>query len=150
MKTSSGAATSPAQTLSEVAVTKNSDAPGQMRGLRCIIPLIHFAASFFYERLVFIFGCDYSIVAAKPLNDSISDRFEYYVTYAITKVLAAIMIWYFWKALFALKDCIAKKSPAAGEAVKGSHATGEAVKGSTVAGEAVKGSTATGEPEKEE
>lgn len=76
-----------------------------MRKLICdkkkyMLPVIHFLLSFIYERSIFLFEEDKDIVLSIPRNYIISDAAERVMGYVISKLFAAVMIFFLWYLLF--------------------------------------------------
>ncbi len=67
---------------------------------KCIIPLMHFLLSFFYERSILHFQLDKDIIASVAMNDTFSDTAERVMGYVIAKVFAALMIFFLWQLIF--------------------------------------------------
>ena len=63
---------------------------------KCIIPLMHFLLSFFYERSILHFQLDKDIIASVAMNDTFSDTAERVMGYVIAKDVAALMIFFLW------------------------------------------------------
>lgn len=67
-----------------------------------IIPSVHFLLSFIYERFYFKFN-EFSVCYTEAVNPNvISDRAEYVLTYVLTKLCGAIIIFLFWRLMFAI------------------------------------------------
>lgn len=75
---------------------------------RLILPLIHFLASFLYERTVFIFELDKKVNAI-AMSQSYSDRLERAVGYCITKLFGLVFIFLLWRILWFVVDNIRDK-----------------------------------------
>lgn len=65
-----------------------------------IFPVIHFLLSFWYERTIFIFEADKSVVLSIPKNYYISDLAERISCYVISKLFAAVLILFLWHLIF--------------------------------------------------
>lgn len=61
---------------------------------------IHFIASFFYERLLFDFSKDRTVVLSIAKSNIISDNFEFVESYIFSKIFAFIFIFLFWSIIF--------------------------------------------------
>lgn len=61
---------------------------------------MHFLLSFLYERSIFIFREDRDIILSIPRNQIISDAGERIMGYCISKMFAAVMIFFLWQLLF--------------------------------------------------
>lgn len=77
--------------------------------IRIIITVLHFIASFFYERNIIIFNDVSNTLMAIPRNQIISDRGEKILFYIIAKVLSAVIIYFLWKVIFYFADNIKNK-----------------------------------------
>ncbi len=73
---------------------------GHERLIKYIIIGIHFIASFFYERLLFDFSKDRTVVLSIAKNNLISDNFEFVESYIFSKIFALIFIFIFWSVIF--------------------------------------------------
>ena len=69
-----------------------------------IIPCIHFALSFFWEWLVLIPKDRSAVAFSLPMNTIISDSFEQVICYAISKIIAGVIIFLIWHTIFSLFD----------------------------------------------
>lgn len=67
---------------------------------RYLFPMIHFLLSFLYERWIFVFGSGRDIVLPIPRNQVISDAAERLVAYVVSKLFAAILIFFLWSLFF--------------------------------------------------
>ncbi|MCM1193813.1 MAG: hypothetical protein NC123_05515 [Butyrivibrio sp.] len=67
---------------------------------RYVLPIIHFLLSFLYERSIFLFEEDRDIVLSVPRNYIISDAGERILGYVISKLFAAVLIFFLWHLLF--------------------------------------------------
>ena len=76
---------------------------------RMILPLLHFLASFVWERFVLIPKDRASVAFSIPMNSYFSDTFEECMSYAISKIMAGIIIFVLWGILFAVIDKKIKK-----------------------------------------
>jgi len=66
------------------------------------LPVIHFLLTFIFERIMLL-PDDYQAVAfSVPMNEMISISFEQGICYIISKVMAAVIIFAFWKVVFAI------------------------------------------------
>lgn len=65
-----------------------------------LLPVIHFLLSFLYERSIFLFREEQNIILSLPRNQIISDTGERILGYAISKLFAAVMIFFLWHLLF--------------------------------------------------
>lgn len=65
-----------------------------------ILPLLHFIASFLFERITLIPSRASEVFFSVPLSDRFSDKFEQVMTYSISKVMAAVIIFFLWKLVF--------------------------------------------------
>lgn len=76
-----------------------------------VLPLIHFLLSFLYERSIFIFREETNIILSIPRNQIISGAGERIMGYVISKVFAAVMIFFLWRLFFwILENRRAKKN----------------------------------------
>lgn len=64
------------------------------------LPAIHFLLSFLYERCIFLFREEENIILSIPRNQIISGTGERILGYVISKLLAAVMIFFLWHLLF--------------------------------------------------
>lgn len=64
------------------------------------LPAIHFLLSFLYERSIFLFREEENIILSLPRNQIISGTGERILGYIISKLLAAVMIFFLWHLLF--------------------------------------------------
>jgi len=71
-------------------------------------PIIHIIASFFYEHAFFNFDFNLGTMNSIQLGESVSNSFEFILTYVISKIFAVVLIWMLWKLIFAI---IEKKIP---------------------------------------
>lgn len=67
-----------------------------------ILPIVHIIASFFYERSFFNWDMEMENLFSVPINESVSNKFEFILTYCISKLIAAVLIWLIWKILIAI------------------------------------------------
>jgi len=67
-----------------------------------IFPVVHIIASFFYEHAFFNFDTDLSVSWSVPMKDTVSNTFEFVMTYAMSKIMACILIWMLWKLIFGI------------------------------------------------
>lgn len=67
---------------------------------RYLLPVIHFLLSFLYERSIFIFDGDRDIILSIPRNYIISDTAERILGYGISKLFAAVLIFFLWYLVF--------------------------------------------------
>ncbi|MCM1025852.1 MAG: hypothetical protein NC432_05425 [Roseburia sp.] len=67
---------------------------------RYLFPIIHFLLSFLYERFIFVFGPGRDIALPVPRNYIISDTAERVLAYVISKLFAAVIIFFLWSLLF--------------------------------------------------
>ncbi len=72
--------------------------------LRFLFPLIHFLASFGYERLLFLFNEFDSMYTEALYPEVISDKTEYILTYIVTKLFAGVFICLLWQLVFLIVD----------------------------------------------
>ena len=68
--------------------------------IKYVIPEVHFFLSFLYERIIFLFEPDKDIILSVPKNQIISDNGERIIGYIISKMLAAMMIFFLWRLFF--------------------------------------------------
>lgn len=74
-------------------------------------PMIHFLLSFLYERRILLFGSGRDITLPIPRNDIISDTAERVLGYTISKLFAAVLIFFLWQLFFwVLENRSAKKN----------------------------------------
>lgn len=71
---------------------------------RYLFPMIHFLLSFLYERSIFLFGSGRDIVLPIPRNNIISDAAERVMGYVISKLFAAVLIFFLWHLIFWVID----------------------------------------------
>ncbi|MCM1193276.1 MAG: hypothetical protein NC123_02845 [Butyrivibrio sp.] len=74
-----------------------------------LLPAIHFLLSFLYERCIFRFDSGRDIVLPIPRNNIISDTAERVLAYAISKLFAAVLIFFLWYLLFWIVENWKKK-----------------------------------------
>lgn len=67
-------------------------------------PIFHFIASFLFERITLIPSRASEVFFSVPLSDRFSVKFEQVMTYSISKVLAAVIIFFLWKLVFWFLD----------------------------------------------
>ena len=67
---------------------------------RYLFPLVHFLLSFWYERRILLFGSGRDIVLPIPRNQVISDAAERVLGYVISKLFAAVLIFFLWSLFF--------------------------------------------------
>lgn len=67
---------------------------------RYLFPLIHFLLSFWYERRIFLFESDSDFVLPIPRNNIISDAGERVMGYCLSKLFAAVLIFFLWHLIF--------------------------------------------------
>ncbi len=72
--------------------------------IRLILPIVHIALSFFYERLVLKFHDEAAVAFSVPLNDTFSTSFEKILCYVMAKIMAAVIIFALWKLFFIILD----------------------------------------------
>ncbi len=77
--------------------------------IRFYLPLIHFIASFFYERLILIFDLDREIVAAVEKAQVMTSGAERVLGYIIARFFAALIIYLIWMLIYFIVDHIEKK-----------------------------------------
>lgn len=65
-----------------------------------ILPLLHFIASFLFERITLIPSRASEVFFSVSLSDRFSVKFEQVMTYSISKVMAAVIIFFLWKLVF--------------------------------------------------
>lgn len=68
--------------------------------MRYMLPAMHFLLSFLYERSIFLFKPDEDFLLSIPRNHIISDAAERVMGYVISKLFAAVMIFFLWYLLF--------------------------------------------------
>ena len=68
--------------------------------LEIICPLLHWLASFLYERLLFLFAPEKKVVAAVAKDFFFSDGFERGMGYCLSKLFAGILTFLLWRVLF--------------------------------------------------
>lgn len=78
------------------------------RIVRYCVTLIHFLLSFFYERLIFDFSEDRSVVLSIAKNNIVSDHFEFVESYLFSKLFAFLFIFLLWKIVFYVSSHISK------------------------------------------
>lgn len=71
---------------------------------RYIFPTVHFLLSFLYERWILLFDAGDDIVLPIPRNNIISDTAERVIGYAVSKLFAAVLIFFLWYLLFWIID----------------------------------------------
>lgn len=71
---------------------------------RIILPIIHFLASFIYERRILIFELDRDVVLSISKSEFPSDNTERIIGYVFAKVFALVFIFFLWKLLFFVID----------------------------------------------
>ena len=76
---------------------------------RDLFPAVHFLLSFLYERCILQFDSGRDIVLPIPRNNIISDNAERIMAYAISKLFAAVFIFFLWRLLFWVIDNWKKK-----------------------------------------
>lgn len=76
---------------------------------RYAIPLVHFLLSFFYERRILDFGPGRDLSLPTPRNYIISDTAERVMAYVISKLFAAVIIFFLWYLLFWIVENVKKK-----------------------------------------
>ncbi len=69
-----------------------------------LIPCMHFALSFFWEWLVLIPKERSSVAFSLPMNALFSDTFEQIMCYAISKIMAGVIIFILWHVFFSIFD----------------------------------------------
>ncbi len=69
-----------------------------------IIPCVHLSLSFLWEWLVLIPKERSSVAFSLPMNIVISDSFEQVMCYAISKIMAGVVIFLLWHIIFSLFD----------------------------------------------
>lgn len=67
---------------------------------RYLFPAVHFLLSFLYERSILIFRAEREAVIPIPRNNILSDRAEQLLGYAVSKLFAAVFIFFLWHLLF--------------------------------------------------
>lgn len=67
---------------------------------RYLFPMIHFLLSFLYERRILLFGPGRDITLPIPRNNIISDAGERVMGYVISKLFAAVLIFFLWYLFF--------------------------------------------------
>ena len=78
-----------------------------MRIRRITVP-IHIILTFFWERLIFSFNDDWSEFCTISLNEDMSNLTEKLIFYCLSKLLAVIIIYLFWKCIFYVADNFGK------------------------------------------
>lgn len=71
------------------------------RSIKYIIPFIHFALTFFFEKMIFKPGEYEAVAFSIPMNWDYSVLFEQRIVYGIAKIMAGILIFLIWKLIFA-------------------------------------------------
>lgn len=71
---------------------------------RLIFPVIHILTSFVYERFFFIWDTSLSGIWSVPVKDNVSNEFEFWMTYGISKIISIVLIFLIWKLVFAIID----------------------------------------------
>lgn len=71
---------------------------------RYLFPIVHFLLSFLYERCILLFGAGRDIALPIPRNSIISDTAERVLGYGISKLIAAVLIFFLWYLLFWVID----------------------------------------------
>lgn len=69
-----------------------------------IIPCVHLALSFLWEWLVLIPRERSSVAFSLPMNSLFSDTFEQIMCYAISKIMAGVIIFVLWHVFFTIFD----------------------------------------------
>lgn len=78
---------------------------------RYLFPLIHFWLSFWFERRIFLFEPDSDFVRPMPRNNIISDAGERVMGYWVSKLFAAVLIFFLWHLIFwVIRNWSAKKN----------------------------------------
>ncbi len=83
---------------------------GKLSKLLYLIPVLHFLASFAYERIILIFDADESFLTTVSKNGIISFGVEKVIGYVLSKLIVGIIIFLFWKLVFYVAGNF-KKSP---------------------------------------
>lgn len=65
-----------------------------------LLPLLHFIATFLFERITLIPSRASEVFFSVPLSDRFSVKFEQVMTYSTSKVMAAVIIFFLWKLVF--------------------------------------------------
>lgn len=76
---------------------------------RYLFPIVHFLLSFLYERCILEFGPGRDIPLPIPRNNIISDGAERVLAYVISKLFAAVIIFFLWYLLFWIMENWRKK-----------------------------------------
>lgn len=75
-----------------------------------LFPVVHIISSFFYEQFFFNWDKEMGTLFSVPINESVSNSFEFVITYIISKLIASVFIWLIWKLIFGIiKGDIPKK-----------------------------------------
>lgn len=67
-----------------------------------MIILLHFLLTFLLERVCFVFKDNFSFVNEIARNDYVSDKFEMFLVYLLSKLCAGIIIVLFWRMVFGI------------------------------------------------
>lgn len=70
------------------------------RNKRYLFPAIHFLLSFLFERFILVFDSGRDITLPIPRNYIISDTAERVLAYIISKLFAAVLIFFLWYLIF--------------------------------------------------
>ncbi len=68
--------------------------------IKYLLPTVHFLLSFLYERCIFIFEREEGVILSIPRNQIISDAGERILGYIISKLFAAVLIFFLWHLVF--------------------------------------------------
>ncbi len=72
--------------------------------IRFWLPIVHFVASFFLEKILVIYDLDIKVVAAVEKDGSFSLQAERILGYIIAKIFCGIIIYLFWMLVYYLVD----------------------------------------------
>lgn len=67
-----------------------------------MVIMAHFLLTFFLERTCFVFKDNFSFVNEIARNNYVSDKFEMFLVYLLSKLCAAIFIAFFWRIVFGI------------------------------------------------
>ncbi len=65
-----------------------------------LLPMLHFLATLLFEKLTLIPNRASEVLFSMPLSDRFSVKFEQALCYSISKVMAAVIIFFLWKLVF--------------------------------------------------
>lgn len=85
-------------------VSKNSNKKKSNIDAKWILPVLHFIATFIFEKIVLIPERAEEVFFSVPLNETFSVRFEQIMCYAFSKIMAMVIIFFLWKLLFCFFD----------------------------------------------